>query len=291
MTDQIQRFLFDKTNVRGEIVTLERAYGEVLERHDYPPAVNRLLGELLAAVALLTDTVKLDGTLIIEVRGQGALALLMAESNPGGELRAIARLAEDAAIPGDDTGFRELVGAGQIMITLDPTGGHRYQGVVALEHDSLAGCLAAYFAQSEQLPTRLWLAADGRRAGGLLLQRMPDESQNQDVDAWERTVHLADTVKEEELLGLEPLEVLRRLYHEEMVRVFDPKALHFGCTCSRERIASALMTLGAQELREVLAEQGSIDTQCHFCHTRYHFPVSEVEAMLDDPDGTPPTLH
>ncbi|MDW7746212.1 Hsp33 family molecular chaperone HslO [Halomonas sp.] len=291
MTDQIQRFLFDNTNVRGEIVTLERAYGEVLERHDYPPAVNHLLGELLAAVALLTDTVKLDGTLSIEVRGQGALALLMAESNPGGELRAIARLAEDAAIPGDDADFRELVGEGQIMITLDPTDGHRYQGVVALEHDSLAGCLAAYFAQSEQLPTRLWLAADGRRAGGLLLQRMPDESQNQDVDAWERTVHLADTVKDEELLGLEPLEVLRRLYHEETVRVFDPKALRFGCTCSRERIASALMTLGAQELREVLAEQGGIDTQCHFCHTRYHFPVSEVEAMLDGPEGKTPTLH
>ncbi|MCL7940145.1 Hsp33 family molecular chaperone HslO [Halomonas sp. ATCH28] len=291
MTDQIQRFLFDKTNVRGEIVTLERAYGEVLDRHDYPPAVNHLLGELLAAVALLTDTVKLDGTLSIEVRGQGALALLMAESNPGGELRAIARLAEDAAIPGEEAGFHELVGKGQITITLDPTDGHRYQGIVALEHDSLAGCLAAYFAQSEQLPTRLWLAAEGQRAGGLLLQRLPDESQNQDADAWERTVQLADTVKDEELLGLEPLEVLRRLYHEETVRVFDPKALRFGCTCSRERIASALMTLGAQELREVLAEQGSIDTQCHFCHTRYHFTMSEVEAMLDDPEGTPPTLH
>ncbi|WP_280554086.1 Hsp33 family molecular chaperone HslO [Halomonas sp. 25-S5] len=291
MTDQIQRFLFDNTNVRGEIVTLERAYGEVLERHDYPPAVNHLLGELLAAVALLTDTVKLDGTLSIEVRGQGALALLMAESNPGGELRAIARLAEDAAIPGENADFHELVGEGQIMITLDPTDGHRYQGVVALEHDSLAGCLAAYFAQSEQLPTRLWLAADGRRAGGLLLQRLPDASRPQDADAWERTLHLADTVRDEELLGLEPLEVLRRLYHEETVRVFDPKALRFGCTCSRERIASALMTLGTQELREVLAEQGGIDTQCHFCHTRYHFTVADVEAMLDDPEGMPPTLH
>ncbi|MGM0535051.1 MAG: Hsp33 family molecular chaperone HslO [Pseudomonadota bacterium] len=290
MTDQIQRFLFERTNVRGEIVSLERAYGEVLERHDYPPAVNHLLGELLAAVALLTDTVKLDGTLSLEVRGQGALTLLMAESNPGGELRAIARLAEDAAIPGENAGFRELVGEGQIMITFDPAEGHRYQGIVALEHDSLAGCLAAYFAQSEQLPTRLWLAADGRRAGGLLLQRLPAESQNQDDDAWERTVHLADTVKAAELLGLEPLEVLRRLYHEETVRVFDPKVLRFGCTCSRERVASGLMTLGEQELREVLAEQGGIETQCHFCHTLYHFTAPEIEALLTAGD-TPPTLH
>ncbi|APE30099.1 Hsp33 family molecular chaperone [Halomonas aestuarii] len=291
MNDQIQRFLFERTNVRGEIVTLERSYAEVLDRHEYPAAVNHLLGELLCAVALLTDTVKLDGTLSIEVRGQGALSLLMAESNPGGELRAIARLAEDAPIPGEEAGFRDLVGDGQIVITLDPTDGHRYQGIVALEHDSLAGCLAAYFVQSEQLPTRLWLRADGRRAGGLLLQRMPDESLNQDDDAWERTVQLAETLKQEELLGLEPLEVLRRLYHEEEVRVFDPKDLRFGCTCSRERIANALMTLGEQELREVLAEQGGIETQCHFCHTRYAFPASEVEAMLDAPQGPASTVH
>ncbi|GHE20620.1 Hsp33 family molecular chaperone HslO [Halomonas urumqiensis] len=291
MTDQIQRFLFDDTNVRGEIVTLEQAYAEVLDRHDYPPVVNRLLGELLSAVALLTDTVKLDGTLSIEVRGQGALALLMAESNPGGELRAIARLAEDAEHPAEDDGFRELLGQGRIIITLDPTDGHRYQGIVALDQDSLAGCLETYFTQSEQLPTRLWLAADGKRAGGLLLQRLPDESQNQDADAWERSVHLADTITPEELLGLEQLEVLHRLYHDETLRVFDPKTLHFGCTCSRDRIASALLTLGQDELRQVLAEQGSIETQCHFCHTRYAFDGVEIEALLADSDQPPPVLH
>lgn len=291
MSDQIQRFLFDDTNVRGELVALERAYAEVLDRHDYPPAVNRLLGEMLAAVALLTDTVKLDGTLSLEVRGDGALALLMAESNPGGELRAIARLAEGAEAPADDIGFRELLGQGQIMITLDPREGHRYQGIVALEHDSLAGCLAAYFAQSEQLPTRLWLAADGQHAGGLLLQRMPDESRNQDHDAWERSVHLADTVKREELLGLAPRELLHRLYHEETVRVFEPKTLRFGCTCSRERIADALLTLGEAELRQVLEEQGGIETQCHFCHSRYAFTAAEIEALLAASDEPPPVLH
>ena len=291
MTDQIQRFLFDNTNVRGELVTLEQAYAEVLDRHDYPAVVNRLLGELLAAVALLTDTVKLDGTLSIEVRGKGTLALLMAESNPGGELRAIARLAENAPMPADDASFLELLGGGQIMITLDPREGHRYQGIVALDHDSLAGCLAAYFAQSEQLPTRLWLAADGQRAAGLLLQRMPDESRNQDLDAWDRSVMLAETVKEEELLGLAPEALLQRLYHEETVRIFEPKSLRFGCTCSRERIASALLTLGEAELREVLAEHGSIDTQCHFCHTAYHFDEVDVEALLVEGKAPPAQLH
>jgi len=269
MNDQIQRFLFDRTNVRGEIVTLEQAYQDVLDRHRYPSVVNHLLGELLAAVALLTDTVKLDCTLSIEVRGKGALALLMAESNLGGELRAIARLAEDAALPTDDMSFHELIGEGQIMITLDPAEGHRYQGIVALEHNSLAKCLEAYFAQSEQLPTSLWLAASDDRAGGLLLQRLPDASQNQDDDAWGRTVQLAATLTTDELLGLEQLEVLHRLYHEETLRVFEPKALRFGCTCSRQRIGQGLMTLGEAKLREVLAEQGGIDAQCHFCHSRY----------------------
>ncbi|MDL4861679.1 Hsp33 family molecular chaperone HslO [Halomonas elongata] len=291
MTDQIQRFLFDNTNVRGEVVSLEKAYAEVLERHDYPPAVTRQLGELLAAVALLTETVKLDGTMSIEVRGKGALSLLMAESNPGGELRAIAQLDEDAAIPDDDAGFTELFGEGQITITLDPREGRRYQGIVTLERDSLAGCLEDYFSRSEQLPTRLWLAADAQRSAGLLLQRLPDESLNQDEDAWDRMVQLAATLTDDELLSLEQHDLLHRLFHEEQVRVFEPKALHFGCSCSRERIAGALLSLGEEELRDILAEQGGIATQCHFCHTRYQFTVAEVEAMLDDPDGPPPTVH
>ncbi|MFG6177151.1 Hsp33 family molecular chaperone HslO [Halomonas sp. THAF12] len=290
MNDQIQRFLFEDTNVRGEIVTLEQAHAEVMDRHDYPPAVTRQLGELLAAVALLTETVKLDGTMSIEVRGKGPLSLLMAESNPGGELRAIARLDEEATLPAEDAGFSELVGEGQVTITLDPRGGHRYQGIVALNRDSLAGCLEDYFAQSEQLPTRLWLADDGQRAGGLLLQRLPEEALNQDEDAWERTVHLASTLSETELLAVEQRELLHRLYHEESVRVFEPKALRFACTCSRERIAGALLSLGREELHDILAEQGGIATQCHFCHTRYEFTVAEVEAMLEDPEE-PPTLH
>ncbi|MGQ7245820.1 Hsp33 family molecular chaperone HslO [Halomonas sp. V046] len=291
MTDQIQRFILDNTNVRGEITRLEQAYAEVLKRHEYPAAINRQLGELLAAVALLTDTVKLDGTLSLEVRGSAGVSLLMAESNPGGELRAIARVAEGVALPGSDATFRDLIGDGQIVITLDPKEGRRYQGVVAIEHASLAECLEAYFTQSEQLPTRLWLAADGVHAGGLLLQRLPDESLNQDDDAWERAAHLASTLSADELTSLEAATLLTRLFHEESVRVFDPKALRFGCSCSRARIAGALSSLGADELRDILAEQGAVETQCHFCHTRFHFTPVEVEALIDDPEGGSPTLH
>lgn len=291
MTDQIQRFLFDQTNVRGEIVSLASAYHEVLDKHAYPAPINRLLGELLAAVALLTETVKLDGTLSIEVRGDAAVSLLMAESNPGGELRAIARLAEGHDLPADDAGLRDLLGEGRIVITLDPRGGKRYQGIVALDADDLAGCLEEYFSRSEQLPTRLWLAADGKHAAGLLLQQLPDDTANKDPDAWDRVVHLASTLRDEELLGLAQRELLFRLYHEETTRVFDPKALRFGCTCSRERIAQALYNLGAEELRSIVEEQKAVDTQCHFCHTRYHFSAAEIESLIESPDAPSPTMH
>lgn len=291
MNDQIQRFLFDDTDVRGEIVTLESAYAEVLDKQAYPPAVARQLGELLAAVALLTETVKLDGTVSLEVRGQGALRLLMAESNPGGELRAIARLDEAQALPAEDASFQTLVGDGQLVITLDPREGNRYQGIVALDAESLGACLETYFERSEQLATRLWLSADSRRAAGLLLQQLPETEGGRDPDAWDRVVSLASTVSRDELLQLEQRELLYRLYHEETTRVFEPRSLRFGCTCSRQRIASGLLSLGEAELRNILTEQQAVDTQCHFCHTRYHFSAAEIEAMIDSPDADSPTLH
>ncbi|WIX33842.1 Hsp33 family molecular chaperone HslO [Salinicola sp. JS01] len=290
MSDQIQRFLFDDTNVRGEIVQLQAAYAEVLARHDYPAAISRQLGELLSAVALLTETVKLDGTVSLEVRGRQGVEVLMVESNPGGELRGIARFDETREFD-TDASLRELVGEGQIVITLDPKEGQRYQGIVALEHADLAGCLEAYFSQSEQLATRLWLSADGERSAGLLLQQLPDDHSNKDPDAWDRVVHLASTITADELLGLGRQEVLYRLFHEETTRVFTPKALAFGCTCSRERVANALYTLGADELREILEQERAVETQCHFCHTRYHFSAADVEAIIESPQAPPPIVH
>lgn len=291
MTDQIQRFLFDATNVRGEVVNLQQAYAEVLDKHIYPEAVSRQLGELLSAVALLTETVKLDGTVSLEVRGSGAVRLLMAESNPGGDLRAIARLDDEAALPEENASLTSLVGEGQIVITIDPREGQRYQGIVAVEADSLAACLEDYFARSEQLATRLWLAADGRRAAGMLLQQLPDDAANSDPDAWERTVHLATTLSDAELLDLEQRELLHRLFHEEQTRVFEPKTLRFGCTCTRERIANALHGLGAEELRSIAREQGEVETQCHFCHSHYRFSAADIEALIESPGAGASTLH
>lgn len=295
-TDQLRRFLFDDTQVRGEIAQLEDTYQEVLSRHDYPAPIERLLGELLAACALLTATIKLDGVLSIEIRGQGALSLLMAESNPGRSdstqgLRAIARFDEDAVSRLEDTSLAALAGEGHVLITLDPQEGQRYQGIVTLDKPTIAACLEEYFARSEQLPTRLWLATDERRAAGLLLQKLPQAANPDDPDAWERINHLAATISAPELTGLDAEQVLYRLFHEEQARLFDPAPVIFSCTCSRERFGWALHQLGADELRSVLEEQGQIETQCHFCNSCYVFRPADVEALIEDPDAPSPTLQ
>ncbi|ROO25766.1 Hsp33 family molecular chaperone HslO [Salinisphaera orenii] len=294
--DHLQRFLFDDTPVRGEITQLEATYQDAIARHDYPAPIERQLGELLAACALLTATVKLDGTLSIEIRGNGALSLLMAESNPGStesaqRLRGIARFDDAAVAALDEPTLAALVGDGRVVITLDPEDGQRYQGIVDLAAGTIAGCLENYFAQSEQLPTRLWLATDAHRAAGLLIQKLPAAETTADPEAWDRINHLAATITASELTALEPRQVLYRLFHEEVPRLFEPAPVIFRCTCSRARFGRALHQLGAEELRSVIAEQGELETQCHFCNTVYTFSPTDVEALIEDPDAPSPTLQ
>ncbi|MGJ8525405.1 33 kDa chaperonin [Halomonadaceae bacterium LMG 33818] len=299
--DGLQRFTFDDTRVRGELAQLDDTYQQVLSRHEYPAPVARLLGELLAASALLTETIKLNGILSLEVRGEGPVTLLMAESNPGSQgvaqrLRAIARYDEEKvtalqSASNEDPTFNSLFGNGQLVITLDPEEGQRYQGIVALDKPTLGQCLEDYFERSEQLPTRLWLASNGQRSAGLLVQKLPEDKTLSDQDAWNRIVMLSDTIKPEELLALTPKDILFRLFHEEKTRVYEPSALAFGCTCSRERFAQALHRLGANELRGIIKDEGEIDTQCHFCNTRYVFNAADVESLIENPDEPSPMLH
>lgn len=293
-TDHLQRFLFDGTDVRGEIVSLKQTWRQVQDRHHYPDVIAMRLGELLSAAALLTATLKLEGLLSIEVRGAGPVTLLMAESTPGNgaveqQLRGIARWDENATLTQEMT-LSELLGNGQIVITLEPHNGNRYQGIVALEHDTLARCLEHYFMQSEQLPTRLWLAADSECSAGLLLQQLP-QSDTQDADAWPRISMLADTVTSKELLTLKAKPLLLRLFNEEQTRIFTPAPVAFGCTCSRERFAQALAHIEPEELRDIVAEQGQIDTHCHFCNTHYAFSAADVETLIESLDAPSPTVH
>ena len=279
--DQTQRFLFDHTHIRGEITGLQRSYQEVLAKHNYPEPVRLLLGEFMAAVALLSDTLKFDGTLSLQVRGAGQVRMLMAECRDNRALRAIAQYNDDFSAD------QALLGNGQLAITIEPKNGKRYQGIVSINDGdhSLSHALEDYFRQSEQIRTRVWLFADQQIATGLLLQAMPhsasEGSLEVDDDAWNRVVHLADTLTADEMLALDNTTVLQRLFHEEDVRVYEARPLEFACTCTRERCANAILMLGEEEAQAVVAEQGEIRSDCQFCHQHYQFGPEDVTELFE----------
>lgn len=293
MHDFTQRFLFDDTDVRGELADLRGSYAEVLAKHPYPEPVAQLLGEMLAAASLLIGTLKFEGLLVLQARSTGAVPLLMVECSSGRELRGIARYHGERIESG--AGLRELMPEGVLAMTVDPAQGQRYQGIVALDGATLAECLSGYFASSEQLPTRFWLNADGRRARGLLLQQLPADrlkDPEERAASWEHLVTLADTLTAEELLGLDNETLLHRLYHQETVRLFEPCPLHFRCSCSRERSANALSSLGQADAERLLEEQGgSVVVDCQFCNQRYTFDSADIAQLfagggVDEPSAT-----
>ncbi|MBV8047576.1 MAG: Hsp33 family molecular chaperone HslO [Paludibacterium sp.] len=277
-TDSLQRFLFDEAPVRGALVSLEDTWRHVLSRHTYPAPVRQLLGEMMAAAALLGANLKFDGTLVLQMHGTGVLRLAVVEYTHERTLRATAKW--DGAVP-QNAPLPALLGSGgRFVLTLEPKvdKSQTWQGIVALEGDTVGAMLENYMLRSEQLDTRLILAADESRAGGLLLQRLPDG--HGDPDGWPRARSLADTLKAEELLTLAPLDILHRLYHEETVRVFDEEHLAFACTCSRERVADMLKMVGALEAASILQEQGSVEIGCDFCNQRYVFDEDEVDEIF-----------
>jgi molecular chaperone Hsp33 len=284
--DRSLRFLFEEADIRGEAVHLGTAYRDILAIHQYAPGVSRLLGEFLAAAVLLSTTLKFKGKLILQARSAGQIPLLMVECTSALAVRAIARGAQEAT----SDRFGQLLAGGQLAITIDPERGQRYQGIVPLAGDSLADTLDAYFELSEQLGTRFWLAADGSRAGGLLLQQLPPQL-TREIDRrqqqWEHATTLAATVQPAELLELGSLELLHRLYHRDPVRLFDPRTVTFRCNCSRERTRNALAALGPAEVNDLLEELGSITMDCEFCNQQYRFEREDLAEILgEEGDGT-----
>ena len=279
--DVLHRFLLERAGVRGVLVKLGPAWREVAGRAEYPPAVHALLGETLAASALLTGNIKLDGALSIELKSSGALRLLFAECTDHGRLRGLARWNEP--LP-ESLALHALPDAGMAITIGNVERGQRYQGLVELQHAGVAEALENYFVQSEQLPARILLAADSEHAVGLMLQKLPDEGGHhaaQDDDAWNRVVHLTATLSAEELLASVPEQLLYRLYHEESVRLFEPRTLAFGCSCSRERVTGMLRSLGRDEVEAALAARGDeIEVICEFCAQRYHFDRIDAELLL-----------
>jgi molecular chaperone Hsp33 len=277
-SDSLRRFLFEHAPIRGEVVRLDAVWQNVIERHNYPPVLRNLMGELCAAAVLLAATLKLKGSMILQIHGKGAVKLLVVECSGDLEMRATAKW------EGEPAGtLQDMVGDGRFVITLDPKDGNQaYQGIVALEGDSIAEILQNYMTRSEQLETRLWLAADANRAGGMLLQKLPGQHESQDDDAWGRATQIADTLKAEELLNVPAAELMHLLYHEEDIRLFDAQEVIFRCTCSRENVARMLRMLGREEVDSIIAERGNIEVHCEFCNQRYVFDRVDANAAFAD---------
>jgi molecular chaperone Hsp33 len=278
-SDSLRRFLFEHASIRGEIVHLEATWQSVIERHNYPPVLRDLMGELCAATVLLAATLKLQGSMVLQIHGKGAVKLLVVECTGDMELRATAKWEGDLS----GSTLQDLVGDGRFVITLDPKDGNQaYQGVVALEGESIAEILQNYMTRSEQLETRLWLAADGKHAAGMLLQKLPEKDGLQDDDPWDRAVLIAGTLKSGELLNVPAIELVHLLYHEEDIRLFDAQAVVFRCTCSRENVARMLRMLGREEVDSIIEERGDVEVHCEFCNQRYVFDRVDADAVFTD---------
>lgn len=290
-SDSLQRFVFEHAAIRGEIVHLDNAWRAVLERHEYPPAVRNLLGELMAAAALLSATLKFTGSMILQIQGDGPVGLLVVESTSERTLRGMAQW---TGTP-ESMSFSQLVGEGKFVITIDPKeSGQRYQGIVSIEGDTVSQALENYLIRSEQLDSRIWLAADNQQAAGMLLQKLPrDESEYEDSDMWTRASHLGATLTPHELLNLPARDIIHRLYHEEDIRLFDGEPLRFQCSCTRERVVNVLRMLGYDEVRSIITERGAVDVDCEFCNQHYRFDSVDVEQVFAAhvPSSISPTRH
>ncbi|OED43761.1 molecular chaperone Hsp33 [Endozoicomonas sp. (ex Bugula neritina AB1)] len=278
--DIAQRFLFDNTDIRGELISMEGSFAEAVAAHKYPDSIRQLLGELAVASVLLSTTLKFEGMMSLQARGDGALSLLMVECTDQKTFRALARFDEEQ-ITGSS--LNELLGQGTMAITIDPVKGNRYQGIVPLNKDSLVECLEEYFAQSVQLPTKLWLASNGEACAGMLLQSLP-ASAEVSADAreafWEHISALAGTIKDEELLELNHETILTRLFHDEDVRLFDEEPVVFSCNCSRQRSAKVISSLDKAEIDSVIEEMGVVAMDCQFCSQQYRFDKEDVAGIF-----------
>lgn len=277
--DKLYRFLFQNRAVRGEWVRLNQTFTETLNTHQYPKAVQNLLGEMLVATSLLTATLKFEGTITVQIQGDGALKLAVVNGNHQQQLRALARV--DGEIS-DNASLAEMIGNGVLVISIIPEKGERYQGVIGLDKPTISECLEDYFARSEQLATQLVIRVGEYQgqavAGGTLLQIVPDGTGT--PEDFEHLATLASTIKDEELFGLSAEELLYRLFHEETVEVYQPQQTAFKCGCSRERSGAAILLLPAEDISEMLAEKnGVIDMQCECCGTQYFFDQNAIDEL------------
>ncbi|AUA59505.1 33 kDa chaperonin [compost metagenome] len=309
MTDQLKKYLTEDRSVRIQAVRLDATWKAVQANHDYPPAITHLLGELVAASTLLAANIKFDGSLVLQIQGDGPIALLVVECRSDLSLRATVKVREGHEVPADGT-MQSLLnpgGNGRFIVVLDPQrklpGQQTYQGIVPLEGETVAQALQHYMKASEQLDTRLWLAADADHAAGMLVQRLPFHggtdapllTEQAAADTWDRVVALASTLKRDEVLEADIDTLIHRLFWEDTLLAFDPVAVRWHCPCTRERVASMLRSLGEEEVNSVLAERGQVDVSCDFCGKPYKFDAVDCATLFSPnqppADDAPPTVH
>lgn len=288
--DSLRRIVFENAAIRGEFVSLDATWRAVLERHPYPPVIRNTLGEFMAASALLSSTIKYAGRLIMQAQGEGPVPLMVVECTSERTLRGVAQWHGEVE-PGR---LEALFGANARMVLTVDSVHHkeRYQGITPMEGERVAEAIEQYLARSEQLETHLWLAADENQAVGMMLQKMPGPA-DRDADAWNRAVQLGATIRAEELFSLPASEIIRRLFHEEDVRLFDTEPVSFRCSCSRDRVKEMLRGLGKAEVDSILAEQGAVEVNCEYCNALYRFDAVDAEELFaaDISPDVPSTRH
>lgn len=276
--DTIQRFIFDKADIRGEIVHLHASYRAIMEQHAYPPIIQQILGQCLVAATLLTSIIKFKGELTLQFQGDGPVKLLVAKCTDDFNLRGLCQWSEDL-LASDN--HENLLGDGKLIVTVQ---GHTlpkpYQSIIPLNNHSIAKSLEDYFAQSEQLSTRIWLAVDEFNAAGMLLQLLPEKTHFDREIFWEHAVKLGETITDEELLTLSNPIILHRLYHLEDLRLFDPDNVKFNCSCNLTKMENAVRTLGQTESEEILQEKQVIVITCEYCNHEFQFDKVDVAKIF-----------
>jgi len=280
-TDILNRYLFDNLHARGELVNLSQTFQEIVAPHNYPSGIKNLLGELVAATCLLTATLKFEGEIAVQLQGDGPIGYMAVNGNNLQEMRGIARMSSET----DATSLQDLIGKGNMVITIRPKNGEPYQGVVALEEETLAECLAHYFEVSEQIPTKIWLFTDESTSqiAGTLIQLLPDAGDKTQQEAdFDHLCQLTNTIKSDEIFSVDSQELLYRLYHQEEVRLFEPQAISYKCSCSEEKCLNAISQIEPSELDNIIVEQGSVSMTCDYCLTTYQFKRPQLEQFIND---------
>ncbi|WP_419419636.1 Hsp33 family molecular chaperone HslO [Legionella sp. D16C41] len=275
--DSLQRFMFEHASIRGEIAHLDDTYTTIINQRAYPPMIKNVLGEALVSCLLMMGSIKFEGELSLQFQGDKRLPLLLVQCDHRLHLRAFAKYEPELTTEEYAKAFL----AGKMVLTISPNNQTQsYQSILPIQSTSMAENLMYYYAQSEQIPSRVWLASDDTKVAGLLLQLMPGQNTQQREQFWEYAVHIGQTISEGELLNLDNETLLYRLYHETDLRIFDNNKVMFQCRCSPEKMKQVLTILGEKDIKELLEEKGKVEVTCDFCNQHYSFDAIDITMLF-----------